>query len=83
MPLDTNSLKSNIKNRVKAVDVVEGDAPAEIAAIIGEEVAAFVQPLVDAFNQHTHAGVITAVTGGSGAPAVGIPGSTQTTTSTV
>lgn len=30
--------------------------------------------LVKAFNSHVHSGVITDVTGGSGAPAVGVPG---------
>lgn len=32
--------------------------------------------LVKAFNSHIHSGVITAVSGGSGAPAVGTPGNT-------
>lgn len=36
--------------------------------------------LVETFNSHTHSGVITAVSGGSGNPAVGIPGNSATTT---
>lgn len=36
-----------------------------------------INALVDSFNKHTHPGVITAVSGGSGNPAVGTPGSTQ------
>lgn len=42
-----------------------------------EELTAKVNELIDTFNSHTHPGVITAVSGGSGAPAVGTPGSTQ------
>lgn len=42
-----------------------------------EELTAKVNELIDAFNSHTHPGVITAVSGGSGAPAVGTPGNTQ------
>ena len=38
--------------------------------------------LVNAFNNHTHSGVITAVSGGSGAPAIGTPGNTGTPVST-
>lgn len=38
-----------------------------------------INELVDTFNDHTHPGVITAVKGGSGAPAVGTPGSTEKT----
>lgn len=34
--------------------------------------------LVNAFNNHTHSGVVTAVSGGSGAPVVGTPGNTGT-----
>ncbi len=37
--------------------------------------------LVDWCANHTHSGVITAVSGGSGAPAVGTPGNTATPTS--
>lgn len=83
MALDVNTLKNNIESRVKAVDVVNGDAPGAIATIVGEEVAAFVAPLVAAFNNHVHPGVITAVAGGSGAPAVGTSGNTQATTQKV
>ncbi len=36
--------------------------------------------LVDTFNNHVHSGVITAVSGGSGAPAVGTPGSSGKST---
>lgn len=36
-----------------------------------------INALVDSFNNHTHSGVITAVSGGSGNPAVGTPGNTQ------
>ena len=39
--------------------------------------------LIDAFKTHTHSGVITAVTGGSGAPAVGTPGNTSKITTQV
>lgn len=42
-----------------------------------EELTAKVNELIGTFNSHTHPGVITAVSGGSGAPAVGTPGSTQ------
>lgn len=38
--------------------------------------------LVNAFNNHTHSGVITAVSGGSGDPAVGTPGNTGTPVNT-
>lgn len=38
--------------------------------------------LVNAFNNHTHSGVITEVSGGSGAPAVGTPGNTGAPVST-
>lgn len=42
-----------------------------------QELTAKVNELVDTFNKHVHPGVITAVSGGSGAPAVGTPGNTS------
>lgn len=38
--------------------------------------------LIDSFNNHVHSNVIVAVTGGSGAPAVGTPGNSGTPTTT-
>ncbi len=83
MALDTATLEANVSSRVKALDMVNDDVAAKTAAIIAEEVGSFLEPLVSAFNSHTHAGVITAVTGGSGSPAVGVAGSCSATTSTV
>lgn len=40
-----------------------------------DDITAKLNDLVKTFNSHTHSGVITAVSGGSGAPAVGTPGS--------
>lgn len=43
------------------------------------ELEAAFNEFLDDYNNHTHPGVIVAVTGGSGAPAVGTPGNTATT----
>lgn len=47
-----------------------------------EELTKQLNGLIDKFNNHTHSGVIIAVGGGSGAPAVGTQGNSGTPTST-
>lgn len=47
-----------------------------------EELAKRLKSLEQKFNSHVHSGVVTAVSGGSGAPAVGTPGNTGAPTST-
>lgn len=46
-----------------------------------EKLTEKVNALVDTFNKHVHPGVVISVSGGSGAPAVGVPGNTQTPSS--
>lgn len=47
-----------------------------------EELTKQLNELIDKFNNHTHSGVIISVSGGSGAPAVGIKGNSETPTPT-
>ena len=47
-----------------------------------EELTRQLNGLIDMFNNHTHSGIIIAVSGGSGAPAVGTPGNSGKPTST-
>lgn len=46
----------------------------ENGMVIIDKLTKKLNELVKAFNSHVHSGVITAVSGGSGAPAVGTPG---------
>lgn len=46
-----------------------------------KQLTAKINELVKAFNSHVHSGVITGVSGGSGAPAVGTPGNSAKPTS--
>lgn len=84
MALNTVALEKNIADRVSAIDCVKTDnVAAAIAKVVADEVNAFLTPFVQAFNSHTHSGVITAVSGGGGAPAVGVSGSSATPSKTV
>ncbi len=84
MALDKATLEKNIADKVSAIDCVDtSNVSAEIAKIIASEVAAFLEPLITAYNSHTHTGVITAVSGGGGAPAIGVAGASGITTKTV
>lgn len=47
----------------------------ENGMVIIDKLTGKLNELVKAFNSHVHSGVITAVSGGSGTPAVGTPGS--------
>lgn len=49
--------------------------------VIIEKLTNKINEFITTFNNHTHGGVITAVSGGSGAPAVGTPGNSGTPTS--
>ena len=84
MALNTSQLEQDIKNGVSNVpldgSVVVSD---EIAKVVANAVRDYLTHFVSSYTYHTHSGVITAVTGGSGAPAEGIPGSTSTTTNTI
>ncbi len=84
MALNTSALEKNIADKVSAIDCVDtSNVSAEIAKIIATEVANYLAPFVSAYNSHTHTGVITAVSGGGGAPAIGVPGASATTTKTI
>ncbi|WP_053405183.1 hypothetical protein [Persicobacter sp. CCB-QB2] len=83
MALDKDDLENKLKARIKAVDLLKEDAAASISKIVAEEIHYYTKPLVDAYNQHTHDKVIVTVTGGSGAPAVGTPGNSGTTSNSV
>ncbi len=48
--------------------------------VIVDGLVSKINELVTKFNEHTHSDVIVEVTGGSGSPAVGVPGTSGTTT---
>ena len=62
-------------NKVNKV-YIRGSANGSLINI--DDLVSKLNALVSDFNSHTHGGVIVAVTGGSGAPAVGTPGNSST-----
>ncbi|BDD11646.1 hypothetical protein FUAX_40780 (plasmid) [Fulvitalea axinellae] len=80
MALDKNKLEANIAVRIKGVDLTDKGATASLVRILAEEIAEYVRPLEEAYNGHTHGGVIVGVAGGSGSPAVGTTGNSGETT---
>ncbi len=83
MALNKATLEKNIADKVSVIDCEGGNVSGEIAKIIATEVANYLDPFVSTFNSHTHTGVITAVSGGGGAPAIGVSGASGTTTKTI
>ncbi len=85
MPLNKADLEKNMADRIEGIDLVNEstNAAAEIAKIVAEEVHSYLEDFVSKYNNHTHPGVITTVSGGGGAPAIGVPGNSQPTTQKV
>ncbi len=83
MALDKETLENSLKDRIKGVDLLEADVASEVAKVVAEEVHNYLEPLVIAYNSHTHSDVITSVSGGSGSPAVGVTGNSGTTSDEV
>lgn len=63
-------------------DLIEFNGGANSGLIKIVELESKLNELVNKFNNHVHSGVITEVTGGGGALAVGTPGNSDTPTST-